>query len=84
MPKRRTYIVVDSRGALHKRTTEARNYSHAVIAHHREYVSKWDGKTYGASSYSQWCGSRALAERAAQQARRHDHCEGVEIIEVQQ
>lgn len=81
----RKYQVTDSRGKVHKRTTKNRTYHFAVVHHIRSYESKWrPGEIYPASSGAEWAARRDLAENVARRWQRYEHCEAIEIIEVQQ
>lgn len=71
------HTATDSRGQVHKRTSQNRVYSHAVIAHWPAFTRP-NGAIWQARSSAQWAGNEHLARQYAADCQRR----GAEAVEV--
>lgn len=73
--------VTDSRGQVHKRTSQNRVYSHCIVAHCKE-MAREGREPWPAHSTAHWASSLARAQATARQCHRYWGFESVEIIEA--
>jgi hypothetical protein len=81
---RRRYQVTDRNGKVHKRSTEHRTYTHAIVIHFAERPpsARWP-KGWPAFSRAEWAGTRTLADNVARRWTRQPSVE-VEILDAQE
>lgn len=74
--------VTDSRGEVHKRTSQERVYSHCVVIRFKDRPASPGYRAIPAYSRAEWASTLALAERNASSWRKPDkiYVESVEVI----
>ena len=68
---RNKFQATDSRGTVHKRTSENRTYTHCVVVHIPARPKTTHFTAVNAHDRAEWAGSLTLAEKNASGWRRH-------------
>ena len=74
------FQATDSRGTVHKRTSENRTYTHCVVVHYSAVPAQGNFGPWPASTKAEWAGRADLAEKNAARYRSNNRVDGVEVL----